>query len=443
MAARKKWRPSPFQIILIGFLGVVFLGALLLTLPIATEARVWTPFVDSLFTSVSAVCVTGLVTYDTAVHWSLFGEIVILILIQIGGLGVVAVASAISIITGKKMGLAQRTTMKEALSAHSIGGIVRYLKLIVCGVFIIEAIGALVMMPTFIINFGAKGIWYAVFHSVSAFCNAGFDLLGAEGAEFQSLTQFAANPVINLTVMSLILIGGIGFLTWEDVVRHRWRFKKYRTQTKLVLIATAALILIPTLYFFFFEFDGEPIGRRILLSLFQSVTPRTAGFSTTDYAALSDSGKLVTVLLMFVGGSSGSTAGGIKITTFAVLLAGAISVFRKKDSAELMRRRVSDETVRGAVAVLALYITLFLTGSIVVSMTDGVPIIDAMLESASAMCTVGLSTGITPSLFWTSKLLLAAMMFIGRLGGITVIFAASTAKPYRPVKYPLDKIIVG
>lgn len=438
-----KRKLSSFQIILLGFAGVILLGAFLLTLPISSKAREWTSFIDALFTSTSAVCVTGLIVFDTATHWSIFGQIVILLLIQIGGMGVVTIAVSIAVISGKKIGLFSRETMKNAISAPNVSGIVRLTGFIIKGIFLIELIGALVMMPVFCMDYGAEGIWLAVFHSVSAFCNAGFDIMGTKSGEFSSITRYSAQPVINITIMLLIIIGGIGFLVWEDVCKHKWRIREYRTQSKVVLVVTASLIVLPAIYFFFFEFGDLPVGKRIFASLFQSITPRTAGFNTVNLTAISDTGLYLMIILMLIGGSPGSTAGGMKTTTIAVLFSSAFSVFRKKDNAELMRRRVDDETVKTASAIFIMYITLFLLGGMTISAIEKLPITVCLYETASAVGTVGLSLGITPTLKVASKVILILSMFFGRVGGMTLIYAAFGANKKQAAKLPTDTIAVG
>lgn len=438
-----KRKLSSFQIILLGFAGVILLGAFLLALPISSKAREWTSFIDALFTSTSAVCVTGLIVFDTATHWSIFGQIVILLLIQIGGMGVVTIAVSIAVISGKKIGLFSRETMKNAISAPNVSGIVRLTGFIIKGIFLIELIGALVMMPVFCMDYGVEGIWLAVFHSVSAFCNAGFDIMGTKSGEFSSITRYSAQPVINITIMLLIIIGGIGFLVWEDVCKHKWRIREYRTQSKVVLIVTASLIVLPAIYFFFFEFGDLPVGKRIFASLFQSITPRTAGFNTVNLTAISDTGLYLMIILMLIGGSPGSTAGGMKTTTIAVLFSSAFSVFRKKDNAELMRRRVDDETVKTASAIFIMYITLFLLGGMTISAIEKLPITVCLYETASAVGTVGLSLGITPTLKVASKLILILSMFFGRVGGMTLIYAVFGANKKQAAKLPTDTIAVG
>ena len=438
-----KKKLSSFQIILLGFAGVVLLGAFLLSLPISSKNHEWTPFIDALFTSTSAVCVTGLIVFDTATYWTIFGQIVILLLIQIGGMGVVTIAVSLAVISGKKIGLFSRETMKNAISAPNVSGIVRLTGFIIKGIFLIELIGALVMMPVFCIDYGAEGIWLAIFHSVSAFCNAGFDIMGPKSGEFTSITHYSAQPVINITIMLLIIIGGIGFLVWEDVCKNKWRIKEYRTQSKVVLIVTVVLIILPAIYFFFFEFGDLPVGKRILASLFQSVTPRTAGFNTVDLTAISDTGLYLMIILMLIGGSPGSTAGGMKTTTIAVLFSSAFSVFRKKDNAELMKRSVDDGTVKTASAIFMMYITLFLFGGMAISAIENLPITSCLFETASAVGTVGLTLGITPTLGIASKLILIILMFFGRVGGLTLIYAAFGTNKKQVAKLPTDTIAVG
>lgn len=438
-----KRKLSSFQIILLGFAGVILLGALILTLPISSKSHEWTSFIDALFTSTSAVCVTGLIVFDTATHWTIFGQIIILLLIQIGGMGVVTVAVSLAVVSGKKIGLFSRETMKNAISAPNVSGIVRMTGFIIKGIFLIEMIGALVMMPVFCTDYGAEGIWMAVFHSVSAFCNAGFDIMGTKSGEFTSLTHYSAQPVINITIMLLIIVGGIGFLVWEDICKHKWRLKSYRTQSKLVLIVTAALIVLPAVYFFFFECGDLPVTERILASLFQSVTPRTAGFNTINLTAISDTGLYLMIILMLIGGSPGSTAGGMKTTTIAVLFSSAFSVFRKKDNAEVMKRRIDDETVKTASAVFLMYITLFLVGGMAISTIENLPITSCLYETASAVGTVGLTLGITPTLGSASKMILIMSMFFGRVGGLTLIYAAFGANKKQVAKLPADTIAVG
>lgn len=434
---------TSFQIIIAGFLAIILLGSLCLMLPFATKSGESASFFDALFTATSATCVTGLVVQDTATYWSLFGQVVILILIQIGGMGIVTVAVSVATLAGRKIGLMQRSTMQEAISAHHVGGIVKMTKLILKITLVMELAGAVALFPVFCRDFGVwKGIWYAIFHSVSAFCNAGFDLMGSRG-QFSSMTSYATQPVINLTLMILIIIGGLGFLTWEDIKTHKWRIRKYRMQSKVILTMTGVLILLPALYLFFGEFSSLPLPERIWSSLFQSVTTRTAGFNTADLSSLSEGGLLLFLALMLIGGSPGSTAGGMKTTTVAVLFAAAICVFGKKKQTQAFRRRISDDTVKLAATVFLMYIVLFLAGGAVICRVEGVPLLSALFETASAIGTVGLSLGLTPGLGLLSKSILIVLMFFGRVGGLTVIFAALSGTDTNNSQYPLEKITVG
>lgn len=439
---------SSSRIILLGFLLVIALGTLLLMLPIATQNREGASLTDALFTATSSVCVTGLVVQNTATYWSYFGQAVIISLIQVGGMGVVTLAVAIAMFAGRKIGLMQRSTMQEAISAPKVSGIVKLTSFILKGVFIIEFLGAVAMYPVFARDVGwLKGIWYAVFHSVSAFCNAGFDIMGTE-VEFSSLTMYASNAVINITIMALIVIGGLGFLTWDDIKTHRLHIRKYRMQSKVIFTVTAALIIIPAAFFFFYEFSrpewGElSIGERLLRSFFQSVTPRTAGFNTVDLTALSEPSQVITIVLMLVGGSPGSTAGGMKTTTIAVMIMTAIAVFRRNDDAQLYGRRIPSETVHQAAAIFLMYVVLFLTSGIIISCVDGLPVMTAFFETASAVGTVGLSLGATPDMSVISQLILVALMIFGRVGGLTLIFAAWSVNKHGVSKLPQEKITVG
>lgn len=441
-AVLHKRKLSSSQIILFGFAGVILVGTLLLMLPFSTNSETRTSFWDALFTSTSAVCVTGLVVFDTATYWSAFGQVVILLLIQIGGMGVVTVAAAIAMASGKKISLMQRSTMQDAISAPQVGGIVRFTGFILKGIFLFELLGTLVLMTVFIPEYGWKGIWLAVFHSISAFCNAGFDLMGAN-SPYSSLTAYAAHPVVNITIMLLIVIGGIGFLTWQDICQNGVHIKRYRMQSKVILATTGILLVIPAVYFFFLEFSAEPTGKRILMSLFQAVTPRTAGFNTADLTALSETGQVLTIGLMLIGGSPGSTAGGMKTTTAAVLIACAVAVFRRRENGRFFGRRIADETVKNAVSVFLMYISLFLLGGMIISRVENLPILTSLFETASAIGTVGLTLGITPGLHLISKLILISLMFLGRVGGLTLIFATFSANKNTLSKLPLEKITVG
>ena len=438
-----KKRLSSSQIIILGFAGTILLGSILLTLPFSTRDGHGALFSDALFTATSAVCVTGLVVQDTATYWSTFGQAVIIALIQVGGMGVVTVAVAISAFSGKQISLKQRSTMQEAISAHKVGGIVRLTGFIIKMTIIFEFLGAVTMAPAFCKEFGVlKGIWYAIFHSISAFCNAGFDLMGAK-TPYSSLTYFVDNPVINFVIMSLIIIGGIGFMTWDDIKINKHHVRKYRMQSKVILITTVLLISLPALYFFLFEFGDKPMGERIWSSLFQSVTPRTAGFNTVDLTQISETGTAITIILMLIGGSPGSTAGGMKTTTLAVLFSTAISVFRRREHTHFFGRRVNDDTIRNAATILMMYVILFLTGGFLISHIESLPLLTCLYETASAIGTVGLTLGITPNLGIASQIILIVLMYIGRVGGLTLIFSALSGNQGNTAQLPQEKITVG
>ena len=437
-----KIRLTTSQSIILGFFSMILLGTFLLMLPFSSRAGAVTPFSDALFTATSAVCVTGLVVYDTAAYWSVFGQTVIIILIQIGGMGVITVAASFALISGRRISLMQRSTMQEAISAPKVGGIVRLTSFIIRISLLIELLGAVAMAPVFCRDFGPKGLWMALFHSISAFCNAGFDLMGTS-APFSSLTGYTAEPVINVIVMLLIVIGGIGFLTWDDIRAHKLHVHQYRMQSKVILCTTAILLLFPALYFFFFEFSSLAPGERVLASLFQSVTTRTAGFNTADLTALSEPGRYIMIALMLIGGSPGSTAGGMKTTTIAVLFASAISTFFRKEYAHFFGRRIDDSVIKNAATILLMYLSLFFFGGLAISIIEGAPMLDCLFETASAVGTVGLTLGLTSHLGLVSRGILIVLMFFGRVGGLTLIFAALSGTAKNVSKYPQEKITVG
>ncbi len=440
---RRKRRLSSFQIIILGFAGVILLGALLLMLPISTNGRNVTPFNETLFTATSAVCVTGLVVQDTGSYWSTFGQAVILVLIQIGGLGVVTVAASFALLSGRKISLMQRSTMQDAISAPKVGGIVRLTRFILRGTFLIELLGAIAMLPVFCRDYGWRGVWMAIFHSISAFCNAGFDILGTESNRYPSLTGYAGSPVINITIMLLIVVGGIGFLTWDDICENKWQLHRYRMQSKVILVTTGLLIFLPAVFFFFSDFSALPAENRLLASFFQSVTPRTAGFNTVNLSAMSGASQGVMILLMLIGGSPGSTAGGMKTTTLAVLLANAAATFRQRESAQFFGRRIDCSAVKTAATILTMYLALFFGGAAFISVYEGLPLSACLYETASAVGTVGLTLGITPQLHIPSQMVLIVLMYLGRVGGLTLIYAALSGKKTNGAKLPQEKITIG
>lgn len=439
---------TPARIIILGFLLLILSGACLLTLPISTNAPGGASF-DALFTATSATCVTGLIVQDTALYWSPFGQAVILTLIQIGGMGVVTMAIAITMFAGKKIGLKQRWVMQESIAAPQVGGIIRMTGFILKASFLLEGLGAVLLALRFCPQFGFfKGLWYAVFHAISAFCNAGFDLMGTESGAFSSLTAYVGDPLVSGTVMGLIVLGGLGFLTWHDVCEHGRHLHSYRLQSKLILTTTALLLLCSAAFFLLYEFqlpqwDFLTPGERTMAALFQSVTPRTAGYNTVELPRLSPVSQFITALLMVIGGSPGSTAGGFKTTTLAVLWLSVRSVFRHRDSAQCFGRRIPENVLRSAVTIFLLYLLFFMTGGILISCIDGVPLLSAMFETASAIGTVGLSVGITTSLSGVSRLILIFLMYFGRVGGLTLVYAVLAGGAPSPAQLPQERVTVG
>ena len=439
----KKKHMTSFQLIIMGFAGVILLGTVLLMLPFSSAEKVITPFHEALFTATSAVCVTGLVVKDTGSYWSLAGQTIILALIQIGGLGVVTVAASVSLLSGKKISLMQRSTMQNAISAPKVGGIVRLTRFILRGTFLIEAAGTVLLLPVFMGDYGKKGIWMSVFHSISAFCNAGFDILGTDSSMFPSLTRYSGNILINLVIMLLIITGGIGFLTWDDIYTNKLNFKRYRMQSKIILMTTACLILFPTVFFYICDLTKLPMEKRLLAAAFQSVTTRTAGFNTINISEMSEASKAVMILLMLIGGSPGSTAGGMKTTTFSVLILNAIATFRSQENAGAFGRRLEYHVIKNAATIAMLYFALFFGGGIAISVYEGFPLLDCLYEAASAVGTVGLTLGITPELHVFSQVVLIILMYLGRVGGLTLIYAVFSGRNKGNAKLPLEKITVG
>ena len=434
---------NSFRTILLGFFALILCGASLLCLPAASADGQGVPFLNALFTSTSAACVTGLVVYDTATQWSMFGRIVILVLIQIGGLGVVTAFIATMLLTGKRIGLMQRIAMQDAVSAPQLGGIVRFTSFFLKATVVIEAAGTVLLAPVFIRDFGfVKGMGHALFHSVSAFCNAGFDLMGVR-APFSSLTGYASDIWITSVISLLIIIGGAGFFTWGDLLENRFRFKGLRLQTKLILTTTAVLLTVPFIYFFVLEFAEMPLKERVLLSAFQTVTPRTAGFNTADYGAMTEGSLLVTVILMMIGGAPGSTAGGIKITTIAVIFLSARTYMKGREHTNAFRRRIETDAIHNAYTLFVLYLMLLVAGTIALSEAEDLPIMPAMFECASALGTVGLTTGITPGLTIFSKIILIFFMYFGRVGGLTLTYAMVSLTRKENSRLPAEKLTVG
>lgn len=444
-----------WQVLSLGYLAVIIIGAVLLRLPIATREGESTTFTNALFTSTSATCVTGLITYDTNMHWTLFGQLVILSLIQLGGLGFMTVVTLLFRIVGKDIGLAQSKAFMLSAGEERRSEVKRLFKRIIFITVGFELLGAVLLSIRFIDQFGTwKGIYYSIWHSVSAFCNAGFDLMGGVfgGEKFVSLTAYVNDPLVSLTIAGLIIVGGLGFCVWDDLFSCKGRLKNFRLHTKVVLAMTAVLLVASTLLFLLFErhnpeFASFSFGEKLLASFFSVVSPRTAGFNTIDYTHVSDASYLLTLILMFVGGSSGSTAGGVKITTFFVILMGMVAVFRGKRDIELGRRRVHNALLRQALTIFVscLFIVLIATFVICTAEADnGAATFQAVLfEAFSAMGTVGQTLGITPSLNAVSKYTLMFLMYAGRVGILTIGLAVGEKKDYAEVKKPVDTLLIG
>lgn len=441
-----KFKISPLRTIVLGYTGIILFGALLLVLPISSRAGVWTSFEDALFTATSATCVTGLIVQDTYTYWSLFGQIVILAMIQVGGIGFMTLAISALMLTKQKIGLRSRYTLQESVNAPQVGGIVRMTRFILLGTGITELCGAVLLAFRFCPQFGfRKGLYFSVFHAISAFCNAGFDLMGGY-APFSSLTNYVADPLVNAVIIALIILGGLGFFVWSDIKTAKFRFRKFKLHTKVVLVTTLALLIIPCLLILLFEFQnpifaGQP-SAYIYGSLFQTVTTRTAGFNTVDISALSDATIVLMLLLMLVGGSPSSTAGGLKTTTFAMLAASIFTIFRQRKSIECFKRRIGDDTLLKIIAITAMYVILFFTCGMLLCAFDHVGLKEALFETASAIGTVGITLGITNSLGTASHFVLMLLMFFGRVGGLTLLLAFHD-QGGTPSKYPIEKITVG
>lgn len=445
---KKIFRLTPTYIIIIGFFTMIMVGAGLLCLPIATRSGNPAPFMDALFTATSAACVTGLVVHDTYTFWSGFGQGVILMLIQVGGMGVVTMAIAMTVLSGKRIGLRQRFIMQESISAPQVGGIIRMTNFIMRTSLMLEGVGALLLSFRFIPEFGfGKGIWFSVFHSVSAFCNAGFDLMGGR-QEFSSITYYAGDLLVNVVIMSLIIIGGLGFFVWDDIKRNGMHFRRYKLQTKFVITVTSFLIIVPSLLIIWIEWgsssmEGMGAFEKVLSGIFMAVTPRTAGFNSLNLNLLRDGTLLIVLVLMVVGGSTGSTAGGVKTTTMAVLFLSLRAGLKKQESPQCYGRRIANDTVRDALTIFTLYLTILILGTGVVCVADSIPLTEAAFEATSAIGTVGLSMGITPRLGTISRLVLITMMYFGRVGCLTMFYAVAEAYRPAPGQMPLEKISIG
>lgn len=435
--------------IILGYIAIIFLGAFILTLPVSSRAGIHTSFEDALFTSTSATCVTGLIVHDTGTYWSLFGQIVILCLIEIGGLGFMTLAVCAMTFTKKNIGLQSRYTLLESINAPQMAGIVKMARFTIRGAFLIEGVGALLLATRFIPRFGVlKGIYFSVFHSVSAFCNAGFDIMGTPENEYISLTEYSADIVINITVMLLIIIGGLGFFVWADLINTRFIFRRLKLHSKIVLVTSALLIVGGAGLILVFDiksdaFKGFSVPHKIIAAFFQSVTARTAGFNTVDLAKLSDASVITMTVLMLIGGSPSSTAGGFKTTTLAVLIASIFSELKHKKDVELFKRRIEPDALRHVVCLIFLYMSLFAASGAAITWIDGITMKEALFETASAIGTVGVTLGVTPFLRGYSHLILICLMFFGRVGGLTLLLSLRESKVPDVSRYPAEQITIG
>jgi trk system potassium uptake protein TrkH len=442
----KNIKLTPVRILAIGFAVVIFIGTILLSLPISSIDRRPTSFIDSLFTATSAVCVTGLAVLDTGTHWSYFGKTVVLLLIEIGGLGFMSFATLIALILGKKITLRERLIMQEAMNSFNLQGLVKMVRYILIFTFSVQLIGAMILSTQFIPIYGlGKGTYYGVFHSVSAFCNAGFDLIG----NFGSLTSFAENPVIILTIAALIIIGGLGFAVWADIYSFRG-VKKLSLHTKLVIVTTASLLIIGWVLMMVFELNNPAtlgpmsLKGKVINSLFASVTPRTAGFNSISTSDMTTPGRFLTIILMFIGGSSGSTAGGIKTTTLSIIILTVLAIIKGKDDTEVFEKRISNDIVRRSFVITSLASILVITVSMLLSISEtGASFEYIFYEATSAFGTVGLSLGLTTKLSFIGKIILSFTMYCGRLGPLTLALALAKIKVNSKIRYPEDKVLVG
>ena len=444
-----KWmyRISPTRIIALSFILVILTGTVLLCLPVSSRMGQWTSPLDALFTSTSATCVTGLIIADTYTNWSLFGQLVILVMIQIGGIGLMTVISMVFIFLKKKLRMQERKVLMQAAGNLQVGGMVKLIQRILIGTAVIETAGALLLSIRFIPRMGlGTGIYFAIFHSISAFCNAGFDLMGKYEA-FSSFTAWQDDWLVNLALAALIILGGIGFLVWEDILKNKLNFRCYSLHSKLILIVTALLLVIGTIGFFFFESEysmkDSGTGSRILQSFFASTTMRTAGFNTIDYSQMSPSSVLLSDTLMMIGGSPGSTAGGIKTTTIAVIFIAMASMSRGNSDSTIFKKRLGKDLVKQAAVIVVLYLTYVLVGAMLICHIEGLDLSTTLFEVISGACTVGVTMGITPALGTASHILLILLMFSGRIGGFSLMLVFGELDKKPPLKRPKEKILIG
>ena len=446
---KKKFSLSTTQIIMLSFLVVILVGSLLLSLPISSASGEPVPYLDALFTATTATCVTGLVTLPTVTAWSVFGQVVILVLIQVGGLGVITIMSALMILLHKRMSIGDRLLLQDAFNLNSISGIVRFVKRVLLGTFLVEAVGAILYMTVFVPEYGKRGIWISVFTSISAFCNAGIDIIAEN-----SLCDYATNPVINIVTSLLIILGGIGYIVWWDVVglvsRKRGKMRNLTLHSKIAITTTLALIFGGGILILLFEYANPlTIGNlslvdKIQVSFFQSVTTRTAGFATIPQQDLTNASSILCLLLMFIGGAPVGTAGGIKTVTFAVLAVSALATIQNKQEVSLFNRNISKQTVNKAVAVTMMSFAIMFTSTILLSAVTDADVLDIFYETVSATATVGLTRDLTPYLNAVGKAIIIATMYLGRVGPISLALALNANKKHQNIiKNPTEDISVG
>ena len=447
MLQKIKKKVSRIQIIAGGFFAVILIGSLLLMLPFASRDGQVTNYVDALFTATSATCVTGLVPFDTYSHWSVFGQLVILFMIQLGGIGFMTVITMATLFMRHKIGLQNRMLIMESAGTITLSGIGHLVKRIIAGTAIVETVGAAILATQFVPEFGVvRGIYYSFFHAISAFCNAGFDLMGylEPGS---SLILFNNNAVVLLTLSLLVIIGGIGFFVWDDIIVCKADFKNYKMHTKLVLVVSAVITVVPFVLFFFFEYDcafkGMNLPDKFLNAFFQSVTPRTAGFSSIDMSTLSEPGSIVTIVLMFIGGSPGSTAGGVKTTTVAVILLSTIAYLQEDNDVTVFKKRIEDKMVRRASSIAFIYFSMIFASSLALSWIEPIGIREVLFEVVSAVATVGLSMNVTATLSSASKVILIVLMYAGRIGALSFIMLLTKRNKTAILKRPAGKIMIG
>ena len=443
-----QWRLTPYQVLVLGFALLILSGAFLLTFPVASSSGEGTPFIDALFTATSAVCVTGLVVVDTGTHYSGFGHIVIILLIQAGGLGIMAMSTLFAILIGKKIRLKERLLMQEALNQLSVAGVVRLTLYIIKVTLLIELIGGTILAIRWYPEFGWQGVYFGYWHAVSAFCNAGFDLFGSIYGPFSSITAYVDDIVVNLTIGGLIIIGGIGFAVIDDVWSSG-KFAKLSLHSKIVLVTTAILIVGGSSLFYLFEAHNpltlEPLSvqGKVLGSFFQAVTPRTAGYNTLDFGKMYDATLLLTVILMFIGASPASTGGGIKTSTTAVLVLAIWALIRGRSDAECFGRRIPKEVIYKAFSIMLISFLLVIVATMALTITEHASFISILFEVTSAFGTVGLTTGLTPNLSWAGKLWLILTMFAGRVGPVTLALAIAMRVRRAQIQYPDGKMLIG